>query len=144
MAAMPGPAFADFAAAHNEFEVKSATLALEKATSPAVRAFAKRMLDEQAQSTLRLKEAAAKANPPIAINPTPTAEQQAALNALMALPPSDFDAGYVNAQIVAHESALATFKTYAAAGDRPSLKAFAREMVTPVANHLELARKINP
>lgn len=102
------------------------------------------MLEEHTQSTLKLKEAAAKITPAVAVDPTPTAEQQAALSALMALPPGDLDRAYINAQILAHESAFTAFKAYAGAGDMPSLKAFAREMATPVANHLELVRKINP
>jgi putative membrane protein len=142
--AMPGPAFADFAAAHGDFELKSATLALEKATSPTVKLYARRMKDEHEQSAKKLELAASHAVPPITLDPTPTAEQQAALNALVALPAMDFDRGYINAQIVAHETALSAFRAYAAAGDVPSLKAFAGEELTEVARLLELARALTP
>ena len=134
--------FVDRAARSDAFELASARLALTKAASPEVKAFAQQMIKAHTESTAKIKAAAAKANPPITVNATMTSEENKELAELGRLTGAKFDDEYMDEQVDAHEDALALMKAFASDGADPGLKAVAGELAPIVAEHLRMAREL--
>jgi putative membrane protein len=145
-AALPTDAatFISTAAASDAFEIASAKVALDKATSKDVRDFAQMMITDHTKTTEGLKAAAKKANltvPP----PQLTTNQQQMVDALKSATSDQFDATYLLQQMPAHQQALALMQNYAEAGDTPALQDAAKTVVAIVQKHLarldELAKQ---
>jgi putative membrane protein len=141
-AAMTGQDFANTLAASDAFEIASSRLALTKASAPAIKDFAHKMIDAHTASTQKLKTAAAGLTPAIKPDPTLTSDQQQKLDGLKALAGSDFERAYVDDQIAGHETALRVVQTYSDTGDVPALKTIATDAVTMVSDHLKQARAL--
>lgn len=137
MAASPAQQFADTMAASDQYEIEAGKLAQDKATAQGLKDFGKMMVTDHTKSTDMLKDAGAKANPPITPNPVLNAEQEANLAALRAATGADFDTAYKAQQVAAHEKALAGLKDYAANGEVPELKQFATDTAKVVQTHLD-------
>jgi putative membrane protein len=135
-----GQAFANAAAASDAFEIATSKLALDKAHSPAIKAFAKQMIAAHTDSTAKLKAAAASASPAIMPDPMLTPDQQQTLDSLGGQAGADFDTAYAAAQTDGHTKTLAALKEYSATGDVPQLKAFATKLVPTVTAHLNMAK----
>lgn len=137
-----GQTFANTAAASDAFEIASSKLALTKATSDAVKAFAQKMIDAHTASTAKVKAAAASASPAITPDPALSADQQQKMTALQSASKSDFDATYIDDQIAAHQAALAGLKTYASTGNVEALKSVATQLLPIVTAHLNAAQAL--
>jgi putative membrane protein len=140
----PAQTLADTAAAADAFEIRSSELALDKATAPAIKAFARRMVDAHIVSSEKLKAAASAATPAIVPNPTLTPEQDTQLEELKGMQEVDFDRAYLSAQVSGHRKTLAALQAYAANGDVPQLRTFAAATAPTVATHLGMARALSP
>jgi len=134
--------FVDRAARSDAFEIAAARLALTKATSPEVKAFAEQMIKAHTESTAKIKAAAAKASPAIPVNATLTSKENKELAELGRLSGARFDEEYIDEQVDAHEDALALMKAFASDGANPGLKAVAGELAPIVAGHLTMAREL--
>ena len=75
--------------------------------------------------------------PPPAMN----AKHQQMLATVQAAP--NFDAAYVNAQLMAHQEAVALFTSYSQNGDVPQLAQFAGATLPVLEMHLEHAQSLN-
>lgn len=135
-----GQAFADAAAASDNFEIESSKLAATKAASAKVKTFAEQMIKAHTGSTEKLKTAAAAASPAITPTPALTPAQQAKIDELSSKSGADFDKAYAAAQVDAHQATLDAVKAYSSSGDVPSLKAFATQLVPIVTAHLNMAK----
>ena len=133
--------FANTIAASDEFEIETSKFALTNARSPAVKDFARKMIDAHKQSTERLKKAAGSMITPDA---TLAPDQLKALEQLHAKKGADFDQQYVILQRDAHQRTLATLKDYSVKGDQPPLNAFANAVIPIVSEHLAMARNLKP
>ncbi|MBW6532335.1 DUF4142 domain-containing protein [Sphingomonas citri] len=138
--ASAGQSFANTAAASDAFEIETSRLALTNASSPAVKRFAKAMIDAHEASTAKLKTVAAGLSPAIQPVATLSAEQQQTVESLRAAKGSAFDSAYAAAQSTAHQQTLDVLKAYAASGDVPALKTFAQDLVPTVTAHLNMAK----
>ncbi|MEP9357843.1 DUF4142 domain-containing protein [Sphingomonas sp. KR3-1] len=137
-----GQAFADAAGASDAYEVAAGKLALQKATTQALKDFGGMMVTAHTDSTAKLKAAAASATPAITPAPRLSAEQEANLATLRQATGADFDTAYKAQQVVAHEKTLAAVQDYAATGTVPELKAFAATIAPIVQMHLDKARSL--
>ncbi|WP_159981734.1 MULTISPECIES: DUF4142 domain-containing protein [unclassified Novosphingobium] len=137
-----GQAFANIAAASDAFEIESSKLAITKATTAKIKAFANDMVEAHTKSTAQLKAVAGAASPAITPDAALSAAQKATLDQLGAKSGTDFDRAYAAAQVSAHEEALDTLKGYAAGGEVASLKEFASKLIPTVAAHLNMAKSI--
>lgn len=135
-------AFANTLAAGDAFEIATSRLAVDRAPTPSIKAFAQKMVDTHTASTDRLKKDAGTLTPAIKPDPALTAEQQKKLDALKALTGTAFEQGYIADQVAAHETALGIVRTYAENGDVPELKRFAVDAVQMVSEHLAEARRL--
>ena len=56
---------------------------------------------------------------------------------------SDFDAAYVNAQLMAHQEAVALFTSYSSSGDVPQLASFAAQTLPTLQMHLDHVQSLS-
>lgn len=134
-APVPAQDFVSQTAVANMFGVESATLALHKTTSPAIKDFAHRLADEHAAATSSLRRIIAKRSD-IALPDRPDGKHLDLLRDLADKQGADFDRAYVDAQRDAHRQAAELMQRYASAGDDPELKTFA-ERSLPVFQELD-------
>lgn len=126
--------FVPTAVSSNLFEIESSRLALRRARDPEVRRFANQMIRDHNLATRRMTTVLRSNGipvPPPALN----AKHQQMLASIEGA--SDFDAAYVNAQLMAHEEAVALFTSYSSSGDVPPLASFAGQTLPTLQMHLE-------
>ena len=126
--------FAERAASSNQFEIQSSQLAMEKTQTPEVRTFAEQMVADHTAAGEKMM-AAAKASgieAPTALMP----DHQALLDSLGGTAADSFDNAYVQAQLAAHQEAVALFEGYSQRGEEGELKTFATETLPTLQAHL--------
>ena len=141
-AALPTSAqgFANTAAASDRFEIESSKIAASQGQSAAIKSYAAKMISAHQESTAKLKTIASGLNPPVTPDDTLSAAQQADLDGLKGKTGAEFDTAYAAAQVKAHQAALDALNAYAASGDTPALKDFAKGLVPTVTAHLNMAK----
>ena len=139
-AAATDPAtFVDKAGRAGAFEVEASKLAQTAGTSPDVKNFANRMVDDHTHAAAELKQAAGT----LTVPGEPSADQRAKLDALKGRTGADFDRQYASeVGVAAHEEAVALFDDYAKNGTDAGLKAFATKTLPTLREHLDMARKM--
>ncbi|HYE42428.1 MAG TPA: DUF4142 domain-containing protein [Caulobacteraceae bacterium] len=131
------------AAASDMFEIESSQLALQKAGSADIRAFAQMMVDHHTRTSADLM-AAARAGGLTPPSPMLPPDKRAKIEALNGASRGQaFDRMYMDMQVMAHQEALALHSTYAARGDNPSLKAAAAKTAPIVQSHLDRAHALH-
>jgi putative membrane protein len=134
--------FVTAAATSDMYEVAAGKLAQQKATSPAVKQFAARMVHDHTASTDKLKKLLAGGG----ISATPPADmderRKGMLNNLNGATGADFDKMYVDQQVAAHEEAQTLFQGYIDKGDNAALKGFASSVLPTIKAHLAMAKKL--
>jgi putative membrane protein len=137
------PEFVTKVAMTDMFEIEAAKLAQQRATSAAVKSFARQMTTDHTATSTKLKGilAADAAAPAL-----PTALDQEHLDKLAKLrtaSANEFDDMYIDQQTEAHENALNLLRNYAQNGENAQVKAFAAETAPKVAQHLETVRTLD-
>jgi putative membrane protein len=129
------PEFRDRAALGTGTEVELGRLASTRAVSPAVRAFADRIITDHRQAHARLTRtersthiAAMPALPPP--------------NALTALSGPQFDRAFMQDQIKNHQEAIQLFQAEAQTGQDPRLRKYASDMLPMLYRNLQQAQAI--
>ncbi len=125
--------FTALAASSNEFEIRSSEMAKRKSAMPQVKAFADRMLKDHNAAKDKLSQVKGGVTPPQA----PLVPKHAAmLEQLGAASEAEFDALYLDMQLVAHNDAVALFETFAASpGEGDALTKHASEMLPTLRAH---------
>jgi len=135
--------FVNAAAISDMYEVTAGKIALERAQSPDVKAFAQKMVDAHTMTTQKLKSIIASNN----INVTPPAHvdrrRQAMLDDLRGAKAQDFDHRYISQQIAAHKEADILFRGYAKDGDNAAIKDFAAATDKDIKMHLSMAQQLD-
>lgn len=135
--------FVKKAAASDMYEMESSAIALRKARSANVRAFAEMMVRDHRQTTQSVAAAAQKAGVQ-AGSPMLEAPQRQMIAQLEAAPAASFDRLYVAQQLKAHNMALALHEGYAATGDNAALRTVATSAIPIVRGHLAQLEKMDP
>jgi len=136
------PDFVAKAAASDMFEIESSKVALERARSAEVKAFAQMMIDMHTQTTADLKAAIADSG--LALTPPAMLpeDKAAVLTDLKGAEAADFDKKYMDEQIDGHQAALDLMTRYAQDGDNAVLKAAAAKTAPIVQDHLTKAKTL--
>lgn len=120
------------------YERLAACLALQRGSSPEIRAVAMRMLEDHTTSTHQLK-AALQMNETSGVQ-APSGRLDERRNRMMehleAAPPEKFEAFYVDQQVLAHEETLALLRNYEAEGDNAQLRSYCAGTAPVVERHL--------
>ncbi|MBN3728435.1 DUF4142 domain-containing protein [Burkholderia sp. Ac-20379] len=133
------PEFVDKAAMAGKREVQASQLAIEQSESPAVREFAKTMLDDHGRANEQLRVIAAKEGVPaqaaVIVDP--------GIDALRNKRGHDFDVAYLAiAGPGAHRQAIRLFSAEARGGHSTELRAFAQNSLPMLHRHLTAAQKL--
>lgn len=116
------------------FVTRSSELALQRSSSPRVREFAQRMVDDHKGTSGQLSLEGRRLN--LLPSATLAAGEQAMLDALQAS--SQFDADYVRDQRAVHRRLLSIDSAYAANGSSPTLRPVASAALPIEQRHLRL------
>jgi putative membrane protein len=133
--------FAKKAAAGGMAEVKFGELAQQKGSSPAVKRFGERMVNDHSKANMQLKDVASKED--ITLPSGLDAKDQATYDRLSKLSGSDFDRAYMNDMVSDHEKDVSDFKREANMGKNSDVKNFASETLPTLEEHLKMARQVD-
>lgn len=127
--------FVNAAAQANLAEIRTAEMALERATSADVKAFAQAIVDEHKATGEALKAAASAA----ALAPPPETLDDFHMRRINDLNETDgdkdFDADFMALQVDAHNDAIDLFKDYAQDGDIAQIQSFAATTLPKLEEH---------
>ena len=132
--------FVNMAASSNMLEIQSSEMALERASSEDVKAFANQMIQDHTKATQEMTAVLEKEGM------TPPKDLQAKhAEMLKALGDntSNFDAAYIELQRTAHQEAVGLFESYSSNPDDEALGAFAQKTLPTLQMHLEHAMKLD-
>jgi putative membrane protein len=135
--------FVRAAAISDMYEVTAGKIALQRASSPAVKEFAQKMVDAHTMTTGKLKGLMAAKDISVALPQHVDDLHQGLLDDLRAAKSADFDHRYISQQIAAHKAANTLFRGYAKDGDLGALKSFAFETDKDIRMHLDMAQSLN-
>lgn len=141
--AMEGTTANDYvatAASSDMFEIQSSKMALEMSNSEGVQTFAKHMVSDHSLTTKEIMAAAEKDG--ITVPEEMMPKHAAMLEKLKGAKGAAFDAQYVEAQVTAHEEAVALHTGYSQNGDNAVLKVVATKAVPIVKEHLKDAKAL--
>jgi putative membrane protein len=128
--------FIDRAALGTGTEVELGRLAHTRAASPAVRAFADRIVTDHRQAHARLT----RIERSIQMAATPVAPPP---NSLAALSGPQFDRSFMQDQIKNHQEAIQLFQAQAQSGQDPRLRKYASDMLPMLYRNLQDAQAIS-
>jgi putative membrane protein len=132
--------FVNLATQGNTFEIVSSKLALHRSDDPVVRRIAEMLIADHTTQQGQLQTVAGELRldvPPLNLSP----EQRAIVDALRRLRGDAFDAAYLNAQVTAHEQAIALFIRAAGTPANPEpLRALAIASLPILGQHLAEVR----
>ncbi len=132
--------FIEEAAAGGMAEVRLGQLAAERASSPEVKQFGQRMVQDHSKANDELKSIADQKNQPL---PTEmTSADQKTYQQLAQLSGADFDKQYMKHMVKDHDHDVRAFKKEASAsGADPDLQAFAKRTLPVLEEHDHLAKQ---
>jgi putative membrane protein len=135
--------FVTAAATSDMYEVTAGKVALQRAQSPDVKAFAQKMVDAHTMTTQKLKSILASHNVDAAPPAHVDTRRQAMLDDLRGAKAADFDHRYITQQVAAHKEADILFRGYAKDGDNNAIKDFAATTDKDIKMHLSMAQELN-
>jgi putative membrane protein len=118
-------------------EVAKSRLAVEKATQPAVKEFAERMVKDHMECNKKIAELARKKR--FVLPVVTDFVHTAAMARLAKMSGSDFDKAYMMAQTCAHKEALHLFEHESRKGEDPDLKDLATKTMPTLQEHAKSA-----
>lgn len=128
--------FVQSAAVGDMYEIKASWMALDRASSDAVRDLARRMIAEHTESSNRL-EAMLPAELRNAIPSELDRRRQMMLRHLREAKDHNFDRTYLDQQRIAHQEAVMLMHHFRDHGDNPELREFAADISPIIESHLE-------
>lgn len=131
------------AAVTDLYEIESSRIALRRAKSPRVRAFAQLMIRDHERTAANLKNFVASNPVNIALPKYLDARRAAMIQNLSKASDAEFDAVYVGQQAAAHQEAMNLHKSFANRGDYPKLKSLAAAAAKLVEHHGSLIRALD-
>jgi putative membrane protein len=132
--------FVEKAASGGMAEVKLGKLAVEKGTSPTVKSFGQKMIDDHGKANDELKTLATRKKLPV---PTDVdSEQKATYDKLAKLSGPDFDKAYIDAMVKDHDKDVKEFKEASTASNMdPDVKAWAAKTLAVIEKHDHMAHE---
>jgi putative membrane protein len=132
---MTAEGFRAMALQSDAFEIASSQLALQQSRNPAIRSFARQMVQDHSMTSQALGVPAGSA---VALD----ARHASMLNQLAPLSGRAFDAAYGQMQVMAHQEAVGMFAAYAQGGADPAMRAFAQQVLPSLQMHLTMAQRL--
>ena len=137
-------AFVDNAAQSDMYEIQASKLAEARASTPAIKTFAKQMIKDHTKTTAELKGIVGKGGIDAKLPVKLDNRRQGLIDNLKGETGAAFEARYADQQKASHREALTLLKGYADHGDNADLKGFAAKNAPTVQMHLDMADKLEP
>ena len=122
-------------------EVELGKIAAEKASSPDVKKFAQRMVDDHTKANDELKTLAQNKN--ITLPTTLDATHKAHVDRMSKMSGEAFDKSYMRDMVADHQKAVTAFRTESTSGKDPDVKAWAAKTLPTLQEHLKMAQDAN-
>lgn len=129
------------AAAGGMAEVEMGRLAADKATSPDVKEFGQKMVDDHSKANDELKQIASQKG--ITLPSAMNAREKAKMDKMSKLSGGAFDKAYMADMVEDHKKDVAEFQKEAASGKDPDVKAFASKTLPTLQEHLKMAQDVH-
>jgi putative membrane protein len=123
-------------------EVELGQLAATKASSPEVKQFGQRMVDDHSKANEQLKQLASQKN--VDLPQEPSAKHKATKARLEQLSGDNFDQAYMSDMLKDHKQDVAEFQRASKTAHDPDLKSFAAQTLPTLQEHLKQAESIAP
>jgi putative membrane protein len=129
------------AAGDSMAEIELGRLAQERATSPDVKSFGSRMVDDHTKASEQLKSlASAKA---VKLPEEVPAKHKTHINRLSSLSGAEFDRAYARHMVMDHQKAVAMFQKASNGAKSEEVKQFAATNLPTLKEHLQMAQDLN-
>lgn len=129
------------AAQNGHAEVEGSKLALSKASSPEVKAFAQKMVDDHSKAGEELSALAASKG--VKVSDEPSLAQKAKLKLLSLRDGLSFDQHYADSiGVKAHQDTVKLFQKASDEAKDPEVKAFATKTLPVLQHHLDMSRDL--
>ncbi len=140
-ASSPDAKFAMNAAKGGMMEVEMGRMAAEKATSPDVKQFGQRMVDDHSKANDELKAIASGKNItlPAAVDPA----HKAKMDRMSKMTGAAFDRAYMADMVKDHKKDVPEFRKEAKSGKDAEIKGFAGKTLPTLEEHLKMAQDAN-
>lgn len=123
-------------------EVELGKLAAERASSPDVKQFGQRMVDDHTKANDQLKQVASEKG--VTVPDKLSAKDEATKDRLEKLSGEQFDHAYMRNMVTDHTKDVSEFRTEAKAAKDPAVKDFAQQTLPTLEDHLKQAKSIAP
>ena len=130
------------AAMSDKFEIESSEIALQKGQSDAVKQFAQQMITDHTANTEKLIQTVEAGGGNLE-KPAQLDEKHQTMIDKLSATSGDFDAAYIDAQVQAHQEAVALMTSYSQNGDNNPLKQFAAQALPTIQMHFEMVQKLD-
>jgi putative membrane protein len=121
-------------------EVQLGQLAQAKASSPEVKQFAQRMVEDHSKANEQLKATASQLG--VAVPNEPSKDARKAYDKLSKLSGPEFDRAYVRDMVKDHKADVKLFRDEAKNGKDPALQQFAQATLPILEDHLRMIEQI--
>jgi len=138
------PGFVNAAAINDLYVVAASKIALQRSRIPAVRAFARRMVEAHTAAIAKLKRTICYDNVNAALPDAVDARRRGMLDDLRGARSENFDHRYIAQQIAAHKETDILMRRYAKVGKINAMRDFAAASGKAEAGHLALAQATDP
>ena len=122
-------------------EVELGKIAVQKASSDAVKQFAQKMVDDHTKANEALKQVASRAN--INVPDALDSKHQSRVDKLSKLSGTEFDRAYIKDQLKDHQQDVKEFQNEAENGNQEEVKNFASKTLPTLQEHLSMAKELN-
>jgi putative membrane protein len=122
-------------------EVEMGKLATEKASSPDVKNFGQRMVDDHSKANDDLKRVMSQKG--VTLPAGPSAKHKAKMDKMSKLSGAAFDKAYMDDMLADHIEDVAAFQKEATSGKDPDAQAFAARTLPTLQEHLKMAQDIH-
>ncbi|HEX8411932.1 MAG TPA: DUF4142 domain-containing protein [Thermoanaerobaculia bacterium] len=122
------------------YEVQAGNLALQKAQSPDVKAFAQRMVTDHGRSNTELSQLATSKG--LALPTELDGEMESAVEHLGTLSGAEFDKAYMQHMVPDHEKTVADFDRASTTATDADLKGWAGKTLPILQEHLRMAKEV--
>jgi len=122
-------------------EIKASEMAIQKSTSPDVKSFAQKMIDEHQKTSDELKKIAAQKNVEAPVEPSLI--QRTKIDALSKFSGASFDKHYASMiGVSAHQDAIKLFQKASTKSKDADIKQFATDTLPTLQTHLSMANDL--
>ncbi|WP_181408218.1 DUF4142 domain-containing protein [Pararhizobium mangrovi] len=135
--------FVPMAAQANMTEIQMAKVALKMSDDADVKQFANRMIADHTKAGKGLKSAVKASDADLSVPSSLDKTHQAMVDKLENASSGQFNQMYIDANVKAHEQAVALFQGFATDGKAGPVKDFAQKTLPTLKEHLQMAEKLN-